>query len=167
MVAIGGDEDVLRLDVPVDQPTVVRRVERIADLVQDSDGASHGKLAARDQILEVRSADQPHREEEAALALTCLVHGDDMRMLECGLEQSLTPEALPKVGVLAQFGRDDLERHRPVEGELRRLVDGAHASLPDQRVDSVPLDNVPYLEHPACAYWIVVTGTVVVVGGGV
>ena len=46
-----------------------------------------------DQLLEVRPADELHREEEAVLGLARLVHGDDRRVLERRLQHRLAPEA--------------------------------------------------------------------------
>ena len=49
---------------------------------------------AQDHVLQGRPADQPHREEEAVLGLAGLVDGDDVRVVDRGLEQALAAEAL-------------------------------------------------------------------------
>ena len=54
-VVVGPDEDVLRLDVAVDEPDVVRGVERVGDLGEDAQGAARVELPREDQVLQRRA----------------------------------------------------------------------------------------------------------------
>ena len=147
MVAAGGDQDVVRLDVAVDQAGLVRGVERVTRLGEDAQRPADVQLPRDDQVLQVRPPDEPHREEEPVLALARLVDRDDVRVLERGLEETLAAEALAERRLAAELGGDHLERDGAREGQLGRLVDGAHAAAADQGVDAIPLDDVADLEH--------------------
>ena len=80
------DEDVLRLHIAVDQPRLVRRVERVGDVREDVERAVGVELARADQVAQPRAAHELHREEQADLALAGLVDRDDVRVIEPGLE---------------------------------------------------------------------------------
>ncbi len=62
-----GDQDVARLDVAVDEPALVRRVERVADLLDQPQRPSRlERRLLRDQLPEVGALDVPHREVQLA-----------------------------------------------------------------------------------------------------
>ena len=60
------------------------------------------------------------------------MHRDDVRMAEHGHRPGLAGEPLGEGGVLADLGREDFQRHEPVEPLLPGLVDHAHAAAADQ-----------------------------------
>ena len=62
-----------------------------------------------------------------------------------GLEQALAAEALAERVVLAEVGGEELERDGAVEGELRRLVDDAHAALTENALDAVAREGCALL----------------------
>jgi hypothetical protein len=115
VVAARGNEDVVGLDVAVDQAGLVRGVERVGGLREDPERPADVELTRHDQVLQVRAADQAHGEEEPVLAFARLVDGDDVRVLERGLQEAFAAEALAERGLLAQLGRDHLQRHGPAE----------------------------------------------------
>ena len=108
-------EDVVRLDVTMDQPELVGAIECVGDLGEDAKRPPCVELATHDQILERRSSDQLHRDEEAVVALPRLVHGDDVRVVHRALNPRLVAEALAEAGVGGQLGREQLERYLAVE----------------------------------------------------
>src|SRR4051812_36563183 len=59
-------------------------------------------------------------------------------MVDRGREPRLAQEALAKAGVERALGRDQLQRHRTVERDLRGKVDDAHAALAQEPLDPVP-----------------------------
>ena len=147
--AVAVDEDVLRLHVAVDEPRAVGGVERGRNVREQDEHALRLELAALGEPLQVGSLHEPHRHEEARLALARLVDGNDVRMLERRLQHRLAPEALAEAGVGAQGRREDLERNDAVERELRRLVDRAHATGAEPPLDPVPGDRRPSPYHQA------------------
>jgi hypothetical protein len=65
---------------------------------------------------------------------------DDVGVLDALDDRSLAPET--RQGLVAERLREqDLERHRPVEVELRRAEHGAEAALPEQRLDAVTVTD--------------------------
>ena len=98
-VVAGADEHVLGLDVAVDEPFDVRGVERLGHLREQPQRPPVVELAAHDQVLERRSLDHAHREEQPAIGLTGLVDGDDVGVVEGGLQQALATEALAEGGI--------------------------------------------------------------------
>jgi hypothetical protein len=148
-VVTPADEDVLRLDVAVDQAGLVRRIERLGDRCEDPDRPAGIQLPRHDHVLQVRPSDQPHGDEHALVAVAGLVDGDDVRVVDVRLELPLAPKALAEQDVVAQVRREHLERHRPVERDLLRLVYDAHPALAEDPGDPVPGESRALLEDPA------------------
>ena len=88
--------------------------------------------------MRVGPGDQPHRDEQPVVALARLVNGDDVLVVEPGLDLPFTLEAGAESGVVAQVRGEQLERDDAVQRELRGLVDGAHAPLSEYAVDAIP-----------------------------
>ena len=63
----------------------------------------------------------------------------------------LALEALAEVGVGGVLGRDQLQRDRAPERQLRRPVDDAHAAAAGDRLDAAP-GNMSALEHIGHAF---------------
>ena len=84
------EQHVARLDVAVDEPARVRRVQRVGDLGRDRDrpGGLERALAPQ-QRLEVTARDVAHGDEQAAVALARLVDRDHVRVVEAGREARL------------------------------------------------------------------------------
>ena len=94
-----------------------------------------------DPALQVAALDQPHRDDQLAVLLAGVVDGDDVGVVEPGGEARLAQEPLAEALVVGEVAGDHLERHRPVEGQVRRPVDDAHPAARDQRVDAVPAER--------------------------
>ena len=89
-MVVVGDEDVGRLDVPVDESSGVGGVERRADLADDAKGATERKSSfLGEQGLQVGALDARHRDIEQAVRLAGVVDRDDARMVERGGELRL------------------------------------------------------------------------------
>ena len=100
MVA-AADEDVVGLDIAVDEPGLVGDVERIGDGGQDSQQPQHVEVAADDQVLQRPAGHEPHRQEQVVLEHARLVDGDDVRMVDAGLDQPFAAKALLEGGIVA------------------------------------------------------------------
>ena len=110
------DQDVAGLDVPMHQPAEMSSVERACGLADDPRGAGRiERPFALEQGVEIRRLDEPHRDVEVAVRLAGVEHRDDVGVLDpCG-DAPLALEPLPKVGVLHQFERQQLESVPPSE----------------------------------------------------
>ena len=141
-----GDQDVGRLDVAVHESARVRGVERARDLGQDDAGRLEGQGTAIDHAAQVRPRHEAHGEVEHALLLAAAMDRHDVRVLEGGRQARLGPEARRRVVVLHPLGRDQLQRHGPIQIDVHRLVDDAHAPAIEQSVDPVAGEDGAVLE---------------------
>ena len=134
--AARGHQDVRGLDVPMHQPSRVGGVERLRDLVDDR-GSPAGLEAALlgEDLAQVDTVDEAHRDEQRAVGLAHGVDGDHVRMLDLRGDRSLALEARAELGILGVLGRDHLERDDPVREPLARAVDDAHATPAGDRLD--------------------------------
>jgi hypothetical protein len=94
------------------------------------------RAALVDERLEVGALDPAHHEVEGAVLLARPVHRDDIGMVYGGGEPGLALEPGLEHGVGGPLGRDDLQRNRPAEGQLRRAVNDAHAAAAGHPLDA-------------------------------
>ncbi len=126
--AVLADQDVVRLDVAVDEPLLVRRREAAAGLdPRDERGLPRAGLLAA-QVAERPAVDELHRHEHAPLVLADLVDGDDVRVREPGHHLRLAHEAGPILGIEPPR-RDELEGDAAVELRVVGRIDDAHPAL--------------------------------------
>ena len=135
------DQDVLRLDVPVDEPGLMGGIKRLGNLGEQAQRAPWIELVGQDQLLERGALDQAHRQEEAFVGLAGFVDGDDVLMVQPGLQLSLALEASAESAIIAQLAGQQLQGHDAVERELGSAIDGAHATGPEHAVDAITRDN--------------------------
>ena len=134
----GGQQDVRRLDVAVDDAGPVRRVERVGDLLDDADGPFRWQRAVGgEQGSQVAAPDQAHVDEHALLDHAEVVDRDDVRGVETGGDPGLAAEALADVGIVLVVGQEPLERDRALAHGVEGLVDLAHPAAPEPRPHAV------------------------------
>ena len=97
------DQDIGRLDVAMDEPTLVRCVECVADLVDELECTLRveGTLAG-DQLSEVVALDVPHREVQLPVGVAGGVDRDDVRVIERGGNLRLAEEPVAEAIALAR-----------------------------------------------------------------
>ena len=150
MVA-GGEQHVGRLDVAVDEPALVRDVQRRADLrdhVRDAIGGQGARRPhERPQVLPV---DVAHRDVQLVAVLARVVDGEHVRVLDRRRRPRLAQEPRAEVGIAGQGGRDELQRDDAVERQLRRPVHHAHAATAGESLDAVTGEHVTGMQvgHP-------------------
>ena len=113
---IAVEQDVRRLDVAVDEPHRVGRLERLGDLEQDRDRVvdSRGSVLVQ-AMLQVGALDQLHREVEQAVVVAGVVDRDDVRVPQCGGRARFADEALAELVVLRELRGEHLEGGRTVQ----------------------------------------------------
>jgi hypothetical protein len=132
------EQDVARLDVAVDEPGAVRRVEGGGRLGDDARGAARfERTVLADEGTQVRAGDVAHRDEGDAVLLARVVDGDDVGVVERGGDLRLAEEALAGGGVLDELGADDLQRDGALQQQVRRAIDDAHAAATGHCLDTV------------------------------
>jgi hypothetical protein len=109
------------LHVAVHQAAPVRRVQSTRNLGQDAERPARGERAlAVEHALEVGALPEPHRQVELNVPFARLVDGDYVGVVKRRRQPRLAQEARPEPLVLSQLRRDQLQRHRPLERQIRR-----------------------------------------------
>ena len=122
VVLLRGKKDVGRLDVAVDEPARVGRVERASDLDRGSPSARAGSSCASvaSSSPEVGPLHVAHCNEQEALGLAGLVDRDHVRVVDRGSEPRLAQEPLAEALVLGQLGGEQLQRDLAAEPRCPR-----------------------------------------------
>ena len=77
------EQDIRRLDVTVHKAALVRRVERVGDLLDQAESTFRFELALLSQEpLQIGAVDEPHRDVQLPGHLARVVDRDDRRMIE-------------------------------------------------------------------------------------
>ena len=144
-LAGAGHEDVGGLDVAVDDPLGVGRVEPVDDLDGQVQQPLHPHRAALDEVLERLALEQLHDDERLALVLPDLVNRADVGVVERGRRAGLAKEAVERGAVAGGLGRQELQGDGPAEDAVVGPVDDAHAAatelLDDPVVRNFPADH--------------------------
>ncbi len=116
----GGEEDVFRLDVAMDDAARVRVLERRGDLAGDAERfVDRESSLAAEPFAKRLAFDERHGEEHASVGLSGIEEGEDVRVVEPGDGADLGEEA-----VVADRGVElrvqDLQRDRPVVFQVGR-----------------------------------------------
>ena len=118
---------VVRLDVAVDHTAAVRIGEGVRDVLEHSTDLARGQWTGPLHSLCQRLAfDEAHGVGEDVSRFLHRVHRDDVGVREPGGGSRLEKEPLAQRGLLGEFGRQDLERDRPIEPEVAREIDTPH-----------------------------------------
>ncbi len=144
--AVGGQDQVARFDVAVDDSHPVGVVEGDGDIGDDAGRFGRPEAVSGGQdLLEVPSFDVLHRDEEhpGRAVLTDIVDGDDAGVVEaaCGLrlpEESFA-ELVGDLGV--DIEPQGLERHHAVDERVAGEIDDAHGA-PAERLDDLVATDV-------------------------
>jgi len=141
---LGGDHQVVRLEVPVENPSRVRLFERVAGLKNEVCGtAAVQRTVLLEGLCERPSLDQVHRVVDQPVPRhTEIVERDRVGVPESRDGSGLDQEAFDSAVVLRHFTPQYFQRHHSVDVVLLRLVDRPHSAL------SQPGQNrVPVVEH--------------------
>jgi hypothetical protein len=134
--AVGADDDVVWLDVAVQQPSLVRRGEPIADRAHDGhDRRCAARLAA--VLAQRRSADDLHRDVHGLAVLSDVEDRHDVGVREARERRGFAQQSLSRDGVLRALGPQKLERDLAPEARIppeKHLARGSFADLCAHRV---------------------------------
>jgi hypothetical protein len=134
-------EDVARLDVAVDEPECVGRVEGTRDLTDEIDGAVGAQRSlALEDLAQVEPVHEAHDEVEHLVLLAGGERRDDVRLVERGSDPRLAQEPLPEALVLRKRGDQYLERDLVPVGVLRE-IHGPGRAAADQAHNAIPGDD--------------------------
>ena len=124
------DHHVLRLEVAVHDPALVREASAAQDLHREVDRDRLGSSGPRSRTtsLSVRPVDVLHRDVVGAVPLAAVVDADDVRVLQPGGGRRLAAEALDELRVLGEAAVQQLERDRRPSCWSSAQVDVGHAA---------------------------------------
>ena len=122
----------------MDHAAPVRIRQCVADVLEQTHEASHVERSVSVHAFgETLAFDEAHREREHAVAVLDGVNGDDVRMRERRRGSGLAEEPLAERAIAGELRWEHLERDRPVELEIAREIDGAHAAATELALDGV------------------------------
>ena len=135
---VGGEQDVLGLDVTVHQAVGMGGVQRRGHLRDDRGGPRRGQWAVGpQQLLDAGALDQPHVDVEHTVDLAEIVHRDHVRFLQPRRHPGLTPEPLLEARVCRDLGAQQFDRHHAFLDRVVGAVYLAHSTDTDQRFQLV------------------------------
>ena len=136
-VAAAGDEHIRRLDVAVDDPGGVRRLQRVGDLDRERQQQIDLERAPGDAMLQRRPVEELHDEERAAVVLADIVDGADVGVVQRRCGARLAAESLQGLGIVGEVGRQELQRDEALQPRILGFVDDAHAAAAQLLDDAV------------------------------
>ena len=156
-LAVGRERDISGLQVAMDDPLLVRRVERIGQLSRHGHGLAHRQGAALEAIGQRAAGDE--LEDQKSLRARSVagwnlfepVDCGDVRMVQRGEDLRFTLEAADAIGIqLCRIG-EDLDGDVASEAGITRAIHLAHAAFAEFGDDFIGADSGPYLHRRSVA----------------
>ncbi|HEU4369019.1 MAG TPA: hypothetical protein VFV05_12430 [Methylomirabilota bacterium] len=139
---VAQQHDVAGLDVTVDDASLVRVVQPVADLHHDGQLVLEGQsFPLGDELPKLVAFQQLHDEEEPSLVLPHVVDGDDVGVTQPSARLGFAEESGAELVGDVRVGRDDLEGDETVQDRVAGLVDQTHAT-PSYALDDLVLANL-------------------------
>ena len=132
-----GDEDVARLDVPVDDRPRMGRLEGFEDLTCEIEQALGRHGAPADHLLQGLARQQLHDDEVQPLVLPDVVDRADVRMIQSRGGAGFAAESVQRCGIAPGALGQDFQGHLAAQARVPRPVDLSHAALADATEDLV------------------------------
>ena len=127
------EEDVVRLDVPMEDPLLMRLFQRFETLEKDADCPCDGhRSVLPERAGKGTAVEELHRViKEVSRCRTEVVQHDGMGILQRGHGLGFDQEALDRSLVAGHFAAQNLERHDSADQGLLRTIDDPHSALAD------------------------------------
>ena len=139
--AVRADFDVGGLQVTVDDPLLVRRLQRLRDLLRDRQRVVEGDLSARDPLRQVLALDQLHDQGTDAARFLQAVNVGDVGVIQRRQGLRFACEPSQPFGVPRKRVGQDLQRHVTIELRVACPKHLTHPSLADRRRHFVDADS--------------------------
>ena len=144
--AVLANLDVGWLQVPMDDPLLVRRFERLGDLRRHRQRLVDRNGPPRDPIGERRAFDQLHHQRVQAAGIFEAMDLRDVRMIECRKELRFPAEPCKAIGIVGDGGQQDFDRDVAIQLRIEGAIDLAHTAGADQTSDLVGAEPRASLE---------------------
>ena len=125
-----------RLDVTMHDALGVSKIEPAAHRQADVDDTAHRHHGAHvEGLAQAQALDELHRDVGHPLALTDVIDGDDIRVVEATGGLALAEEVIAEGRALVrrQVEAQDLERDASLDQRIFRAIDRAHRALAQRR----------------------------------
>ncbi len=139
--AVTSHLDVRGLQIAMDDPLLVRRLERLGDLLRDGQRFVERDRALRDALREVVAFDQLHHERQRAAGLLDGIDRGDVRMVQRRECLGFTLEARQAVEVRGKRLGQDLDGHLATERGVGRAPHLPHSAFAEGRGDLVDAES--------------------------
>ncbi len=137
------EHDVLRLDIAVNDPPLVRVFERPAELDADLEDVPVGERLLAIELAQGLTLDVFRHKEGPLRFADHLVDGQDVRMVELGRGLGLPHHSVLDVGSML----DHFDGHRPPHLDIVRQIDGGERPAPQLADHAVAFEKEIGLRH--------------------
>lgn len=148
MVAPALPVTVGRLQIAMDDPFLVRRIERLGNLARDPERFGERQRATRQAIGECRSVDQFENQRGQPIGFLESIDSADVRVVERGEHPRFACEPCSALRVGRQVRRQDLDRDITIELAVAGAIDLAHAAGAKRGDDCVRAEPSAYHRRP-------------------
>ena len=150
---VGSDHHVRRLEIAMQNPTVVRLREGLGDGQADADGLPQWRPLAPGPLAEILTFDVFEGDPRSTLVFTHGVDGDDVRVVEARRGPCLEQKAPHRLVRAEQIGRDDFQGHLSTEEGVACEVHLAHRASAEGAHDAEVVDHVASIEGCTLTGW--------------
>ena len=148
-----GYKNVCRLDVAVNDPSGVSRVQCVGDLDGEREKDFHFQRTPRDAVLQGHTVQKLHGDERMTIVLADFVNRADVGMVEGGSGTSFAAETLQSLRVLGYVIQQEFQRDEAPKLGVLGLVDDAHPATAEFLDDAV-VGNGLTDKLGACGHWL-------------
>src|SRR5438034_6723134 len=107
----------------MDDPLLVRRLERLRDLPGDGESLVYGNRPARDPLVHALAVHELEHEKLLAVGFVEAVDRTDVRMVECGKNLRFAPEPRDTLGIVREAVGKNLQGNVASELRVARAID--------------------------------------------
>ena len=133
----------------MDDPFLVRRVERVGDLRCDFQGLRHRNRILEDPIRERRASDQFEDQRGHTCRVLDPIDAADVRMIQSGEHVRLAREPRTPIGIGGEQCREELQRDVAIQLRVTGAIHLTHPAGPQQIDDLVGAEARPGREAHA------------------
>jgi hypothetical protein len=131
--AVLAEKNVLRLHVPVDEPSGMGVIQRFADVLHHANQITdvHAPVHA---LQKIPAPNVFEDQVESVVVGARIVNLDDVRMGQAGSDARLVQKANAEGGIVTVFLREDLERHQAAQLLVHGKIDSGGGPVTDLRL---------------------------------
>jgi hypothetical protein len=137
-----GNKNIRRLDVAMNDPFRMRRVERVGDFNRQEDDGFVLQRFSRDEMFQRGAIQKLHGNERLLTVLADLVDGANIGVIESGSCSRLTAKAFQRLRVFRHFVWQEFKGDKSAEFGVLSLVDHPHAAAAEFLDNAVVRDGL-------------------------